>query len=200
MFLAHIALGANLPSPAGPPDATLAAAAVRLSTLGRITARSSLYSTVPVGFEQQPRFVNAVVALETKLSPRRLLDALLAIEVEFGRRRGAGQVNGPRTLDLDILSCGDLVIGASGLEIPHPRFADRAFVLVPLHEIASGFRDPRSGRTVAELLQALRGAPSTSPAHAIESVVQIESRSWNAVVDRAPAGGSWRPGADPRRG
>ena len=96
MPLAHIALGANLPSSAGAPEATLVAAAERLAALGRIAARSSLYSTAPVGFKDQPRFVNAIVALETGLSPRELLEALLALELEFGRERAASPANGPR--------------------------------------------------------------------------------------------------------
>jgi 2-amino-4-hydroxy-6-hydroxymethyldihydropteridine diphosphokinase len=172
MSLATIALGANLPSSAGPPEATLAAAAERLAALGRITARSSLYSTVPVGFRDQPRFVNAVVALETQFSPRALLDNLLAIELDFGRDRAASSPNGPRTLDLDILLYGDLVLSQSGLEIPHPRFAGRAFVLVPLHEIAPDLRDPRSGKTVVEILQSLPDGAAPN------AVAKVESGLW----------------------
>ena len=108
MPLAYIALGANLPSSAGLPEVTLAAAAQGLAAMGRIIARSSLYSTAPVGREDQPRFLNAVVALETQRSPRELLDSLLAIEQAFGRDRAASVPNGPRTLDLDILLYGDL--------------------------------------------------------------------------------------------
>ena len=155
MRTAYIGLGANLPSPAGPPEATLAAAISRLGSLGRITAKSSLYSTAPVGYAAQPRFVNAVAALETQLEARELLDALMAIERDFGRDRENAIPNGPRTLDLDILLLGDLQINEPGLEIPHPRLAKRAFVLVPLNEIAPEAIDPRSGKKMSELLKRL---------------------------------------------
>jgi 2-amino-4-hydroxy-6-hydroxymethyldihydropteridine diphosphokinase len=177
MSLAIIALGANLPSPAGLPEVTLAATAERLAALGRVTARSSLYSTAPVGVEDQPRFLNAVAALETNLSPRDLLNGLLAIELEFGRDRAANPPNGPRTLDLDILFYGDLVLTASGIEIPHPRFAGRAFVLVPLNEIVPDLRDPRSGKTVAQLLQAVTGTTEQ------DALAKIEGDHWTTKID-----------------
>lgn len=176
MSLAILALGANLPSFAGPPEVTLAATAARLTTLGRILARSSLYSTAPVGFQNQPRFVNAVVALDTELSPRELLDNLLVIELDFGRDRTGSPANGPRTLDLDILFYGDLVLSESGLDLPHPRLAERAFVLVPLHEIAPDLRDPRSQKTVAELLAALAGDAG------LDAVAKIASDAWSSQV------------------
>lgn len=178
MLTAYIGMGANLPSPAGPPQATLAAAAARFASLGRITARSSLYSTDPVGYADQPRFVNGVVGLETELAPRELLSRLLAIEHEFKRDRSSGIPNGPRTLDLDILLMGDLEVSEGGLEIPHPRLADRAFVLIPLNEVAPQAIIPRHNKTVAQLLHDLLES-SKGETHA---VVQIQS-------------GSWRPGA-----
>jgi 2-amino-4-hydroxy-6-hydroxymethyldihydropteridine diphosphokinase len=126
MRTAYIGMGGNLASCAGAPEATLSAAALRLESLGRVARRSSLYSTAPVGFAAQPRFVNAVLALETELEPRELLDGLLTIEKEFGRDRSAGIANGPRTLDLDILLLGDLEIRSPELLIPHPRLTQRA--------------------------------------------------------------------------
>jgi 2-amino-4-hydroxy-6-hydroxymethyldihydropteridine diphosphokinase len=180
MHTAYIGMGANLSSWAGPPEATLAAAAARLATLGRVVCRSSLYSTAPVGFAAQPRFVNAAVALETELSPRELLNALLGIEQEFGRDRAAGLANGPRTLDLDILLFGDLRIDEPDLEVPHPRMAERAFALVPLHEIAPRALDARSGKTVSQLLQSL------FPSHddEIHAVVQLQSDVWRSGAGR----------------
>jgi 2-amino-4-hydroxy-6-hydroxymethyldihydropteridine diphosphokinase len=169
-------MGANLPSEAGLPDATLAAAAVRLGELGRVTRRSSIYSTAPVGFTNQPRFLNAVVGLETELTPFELLGALLLIEKDFGRSRIRNLQNAPRTLDLDILLYGDFVIGGATLEVPHPRLAERAFVLVPLNEIAPGAADPRSTRNVSQLLERL--FPDSSDD--LDAVVQIQSDSWRA--------------------
>ena len=155
MPTAFIGMGANLASWAGPPEATLVAAAERLGSLGRVTQRSSLYSTTPVGFDDQPRFVNAVVELETNLTPRALLENLLAIEKDFGRDRTAGIANGPRTLDLDILLFDNRQISEPGLVIPHPRLDERLFVLVPLGEIAPHLVSIGSGNTVSQLLHTL---------------------------------------------
>ena len=168
----------------GTPEATLASAALLLESLGRVASRSSLYSTEPVGFAGQPRFINAVVALETELEPRKLLDGLLAIEQEFGRERAAGIPNGPRTLDLDILLFDGLTIDEPGLEIPHPRLAGRAFALVPLNEIAPLALDPRSGKTVSQLLQSLFPSPESE----IHAVVKVNSDGWRAGADRDRAG------------
>lgn len=198
MRTAYIGMGGNLASRAGPPDVTLAAAALRLDSLGRVVCRSSLYSTDPVGFAEQPRFTNAVVALETELEPRELLSHLLAIEQEFGRDRIAGIPNGPRTLDLDILVLGDLRVSEPGLEIPHPRLAERAFVLVPLNEIAPHVVDASQGKTVAQLLRTLLKNPE-SEAHA---VVRIESDVWRAGAGRdvADAADAPRANHDDRHG
>jgi len=151
----YIALGSNLPSAAGTPADTLSAAVARLGSFGHVAARSALYSTTPVGFSDQPRFLNAVVAFHTARAPHALLTILLNIEQQFGRNRVAAVPNGPRTLDLDLLFYGDLVVSETGLEIPHPRLAERAFVLVPLNEIAPQLRHPCSGRTVNAMLQEL---------------------------------------------
>jgi 2-amino-4-hydroxy-6-hydroxymethyldihydropteridine diphosphokinase len=158
--IAAIGLGANLPSTVGAPAETIAAAIDRLAEWGQVTARSALYRTAPVGYVDQPAFVNAAVLLETELRPLRLLDALLEIERSFGRDRAAGPPKGPRTLDLDLLMYGDSVPGDQvldepGLTLPHPAMHQRRFVLAPLSEIAPEWRHPVLRRTIAELLAGL---------------------------------------------
>jgi 2-amino-4-hydroxy-6-hydroxymethyldihydropteridine diphosphokinase len=155
METAYIALGANLPSPAGLPQQTLDAAIDRLAELGRLIARSSDYSTDPVGYADQPAFLNAAIALQTLLDPQTLLDRLLEIERSFGRDRSHGIPNGPRTLDLDILLYGDYVVSTQALQLPHPRMAQRSFVLLPLAEIAPELIHPELHRSVTQLLQDL---------------------------------------------
>jgi 2-amino-4-hydroxy-6-hydroxymethyldihydropteridine diphosphokinase len=178
MSTAYIALGSNVASAAGPPDATLAAAAKRLGQLGTVTSRSSLYSTRPVGYAEQPRFMNAVVALDTALEPQVLLGQLLAIEKEFGRDRFKSIPNGPRTLDLDILLIDDLEISEPGLVLPHSRLDQRAFVLVPLHEIAPQLTIAGRGRTIEQMLEELHQTQAGDS----DAVVRMESNEWRAAA------------------
>jgi 2-amino-4-hydroxy-6-hydroxymethyldihydropteridine diphosphokinase len=152
---AYIALGSNLSSEHGNRSETLGAAVTLLGRLGRVVALSSLYETEPVGYRDQPAFLNAVVALETKMEPLPLLRSLLAIERELGRDRTHGVMNGPRTLDLDLLLLGNRVAAGEELSLPHPALARRRFVLAPLAEIAPQLRHPQSKQTMAELLALL---------------------------------------------
>jgi 2-amino-4-hydroxy-6-hydroxymethyldihydropteridine diphosphokinase len=107
---------------------------------------STLRNTDPVGFLDQPQFLNGVAELETGLSPRMLLDALLEVERAFGRNRGASPPQGPRTLDLDLLLYGDGTVEEPGLEVPHPRVGERRFVLEPLVELDPALEVPGMGR------------------------------------------------------
>ena len=155
METAYIALGANIPSPWGSPRETLTAALGQLADLGRVTARSAFYETAPAGFADQPTFLNAAARLETDLDPDTLLHRLLAIERSFGRDRSHGIPNGPRTLDLDLLLYGSLILDAPSLQLPHPRIAERSFVLLPLAEIAPDLIHPQSNKTMKQLLEDL---------------------------------------------
>jgi 2-amino-4-hydroxy-6-hydroxymethyldihydropteridine diphosphokinase len=140
---AYVALGSNL----GDRQATLDAAVAKLSEApgATVVGVSSLSDTEPVGFVDQPRFLNGVVALETVLTARQLLDLLLRIETGFGRERASVPAQGPRTLDLDLLLYGDAEIDEPGLRIPHPRLHERAFVLEPLAELDPALEVPGKG-------------------------------------------------------
>ncbi len=151
MPTAYIALGSNL----GNRAEALSLSISHLNGLGRVVALSSLYETEPVGYRDQPAFLNAVVALETQLEPLPLLRGLLAIERQLGRDRSHGPLKGPRTLDLDLLLMGDWVVADEELSLPHPALAQRRFVLAPLAEIAPQLRHPESNQTMADLLALL---------------------------------------------
>ena len=148
--IAFIALGSNLQDPAEQVRAGFAAIAALPSTT--LTAQSSLYRSAPVGYADQPDFINAVAGVTTALAPRALLDALLAIEHRHGRTRGF--LNSPRTLDLDLLLYDDQKLDQPGLTIPHPRMHERGFVLAPLAEIAPQCVIPGRG-TVVDLLRTI---------------------------------------------
>lgn len=145
---AYVALGSNLGDPRVRVERGIAALAKLPGTT--LIARSRLYRTPPWGIIDQPDFVNAAVQLDTVLPPRDLLDAMLVIEAGAGRVRG--EPNGPRTLDLDLLLYGDTALDLPGLVIPHPRLHERAFVLLPLAELAPGLEVPGRG-SVSALLE-----------------------------------------------
>lgn len=153
---AYIALGANLKRPADQVRAGVEELAMLPDT--RLASVSSLYRSAPAGYLDQPEFVNAVACVETALTPRALLDALLEIERRYGRVRDFP--NAPRTLDLDIALYGVSEVSEPGLTIPHPRLLERAFVLVPLAEIAPDAVVPGRGR-VRDLLGAVDPASLT---------------------------------------
>lgn len=139
---AFVALGSNLDN----PRAQVERALTELGNISGTTliAHSRLYWSPPLGPPDQPNFVNAVAALETTLTPRALLDALIGIERTHGRTRN-GQRWGPRTLDLDLLLVGDVVQDEAGLTLPHPGLTQRAFVLYPLAELAPDLGIPGVG-------------------------------------------------------
>jgi len=161
---AYIALGSNLEDPASQVNAGFAALSRLPAT--QLIVQSALYRTAPVGYAEQPDFINAVAAVETALSPRALLDALLAVECSRGRLRALP--NAPRTLDLDVLLYGDLQLHEHGLTIPHPRMHERAFVLAPLAEIAPQCVIAGRG-TAAELLRLVPTAGVTRLVAATEA-------------------------------
>jgi len=143
---AYVGLGANL----GDREASIRRAAELIGA----TRLSTIRETDPWGYEDQPRFLNAVVELETALPPRELLDRLLEVERELGRTRD-GPRFGPRTIDLDLLVYGDLQLDEPGLTVPHPRLQERLFVLEPLAELAPSLDVPGKG-LVSALLAGLQ--------------------------------------------
>jgi 2-amino-4-hydroxy-6-hydroxymethyldihydropteridine diphosphokinase len=168
--LAAIALGSNLESRFGDPEANLREAVRRIEALGEVRAVSSFYDTEPVGYLAQPRFLNAALVLETELGPQELMRELLGVERAMGRIRGGREregaiakgaiVKGPRVIDLDLLLCvdqngRDVVMATDELTLPHPSIEERRFVLEPLAEIAPEWVHPVLGMTVREMLERL---------------------------------------------
>lgn len=147
----YVALGSNL----GDRACYLAAARDRLQAIAEVVAVSPIYDTAAVTPDAQPRYFNQVVALRTDRDLRALLTALQGIEDALGRRRGARWA--PRTMDLDILLDGSTVVSEPDLIVPHPRLAERAFVLVPLADLAPDLVHPTAGRTIADLAAAAPG-------------------------------------------
>lgn len=127
--------------------------------IGPVLARSRPHRTEPWGFSDPRPFLNRAVLVRTDRAPRAVLDLCLAIEGELGRTRDPSARYAPRTIDIDILWIGGLVVSEPGLTVPHPRIHERAFALGPAADVAPGWRHPRLGRTVLQLLDDLRPQP-----------------------------------------
>jgi len=149
MTTAYLGLGSNL----GDRRQNLAQAVELLSQQVAVEQLSSVYETEPVGYDEQPLFLNAACRISTELTPEELLGLAKEIETKLGR--APGFPNAPRPIDIDILFYDDEVVRSQELTIPHPRLAERAFVLVPLVEIAPELIHPENGRTVRHLLNDL---------------------------------------------
>jgi 2-amino-4-hydroxy-6-hydroxymethyldihydropteridine diphosphokinase len=147
--IAYLSLGSNV----GDRQKNLRVALEHLRAHGSVRAASSFFETEPVELTAQPWFLNCAVALKTTKMPQQLMDGLLAIEREMGRRRS--QAKGPRVIDIDILLFGNCVVDSPGLIIPHPAMQHRRFVLAPLVEIASEVQHPILKKSARELLDAL---------------------------------------------
>jgi 2-amino-4-hydroxy-6-hydroxymethyldihydropteridine diphosphokinase len=146
---AYVGVGSNLGEPERQIEQALELLAAEEAI--ELLAISTLRWTDPVGYEDQPRFLNGAAAVETSLDARDLLERLLAIERHLGRVRGEGPRFGPRTIDLDLLVYGDSVVDEPGLTVPHPRLAERRFALEPLAELAPELVVPGAGPVQALL-------------------------------------------------
>ncbi len=173
-----IGLGANLPTDTyGPPRAALGAALAALAADGfTIKQRSPWYESAPVPMSEQPWYVNGVCELMTDRSPDRVIQTLLELENRFGRVRS--QQNAPRILDLDLLAYEDRIITGqtpAELSVPHPRMYQRAFVILPLQDIAPDWTDPVSGRSISDLAAAL---PKDQQTRKLEDANGVYGTEW----------------------
>jgi len=145
-YTVFIALGTNI----GARQQNLQSAIQALESQVQIVAESSVYQTAPVGYLDQADFLNQVIKVETQLSPEALLRFLKGLEKDMGRKKTIR--DGPRVIDLDILFFNDVVLELPDLQIPHPRLHERAFVLVPLADIAPEFQHPVLKKSISQLL------------------------------------------------
>ena len=155
---AAVALGSNLPASFGLPKDNLQEAVERIRLLGRVLAVSRFQETEPVGFADQPSFLNGALLLETALEPLPLLRELLVIERAMGRTRVGVPPKGPRVIDLDLIWMGRRTIQTAELTLPHPAMQERAFVLEPLADISPDWVHPVLGLSVRRLLERLSSA------------------------------------------
>lgn len=168
----YIALGSNLPFDNNSPAEILNAAILRLAKIGVISVeKSGLWQSPAWPDPSAPAYVNAVIRVETSLSPRELLAVLQQVETEFGRVRAERYAS--RTLDLDIVDYNGLILEGDGLTLPHPRLQDRAFVLLPLRDIAPEWTHPLTGNSVANLIATLDidGIAETRKLEALQNTV-----------------------------
>ena len=152
MAMVYLCLGSNLEE----REENLCQALTLLSQKVNLELVSSIYETEPVGYKEQPLFLNLVCRITTNLPPEELLHLAKAIEAKMGRVP-SGQINSPRPIDIDILFYDNKVIETQNLTIPHPRLKDRAFVLIPLAEIAPELVHPKLGKSIAELANNVKG-------------------------------------------
>lgn len=163
MTKVYVGLGSNL----GDPEANVRSAILALHDFVTVRRISSLYRTEPVGLKEQPEFINCVLSGDTDLTPSELVERFRAVEDDMGRERDVPM--GPRPIDLDLLLYGDWIIREPDVEVPHPRMAERRFVLEPLSEISPNAIHPKLRATVARLLEGLPVA---------EAVERIEAEDW----------------------
>ncbi len=155
----YLGLGSNL----GDRAANIRHALDRISRFATLVRTSSLYETEPVGYLDQPKFLNAVCEVKTRLGPLQLLVLAKGIEASLGRKMDFR--NAPRPIDIDILLYGNLDLEIRALTVPHPRLAERAFVLAPLAELTPDLIHPRLNKSIAELLETVAGKEGVRPWH-----------------------------------